>query len=291
MKRLIVNADDLGITCGVNAAIVKAHQQGIVTSATLMANGAAFDDAVAAARINPGLAIGCHVVLLDGAPINRPASVPSLLRTEDELHSSITQFAPRALFGRFSRREVEAEAQAQFQKLAASGISISHFDSHKHAHMFPAVLGPVLSAARDAGIHAVRNPFEPSWALPFAVTSGSRKLALRSAEVALLSALRPTFMAAVRSAGLATPDGSIGVAATGSWSLGVLRKLIERLPEGTWELLCHPGYNDNDLAGIRTSLRAAREVELNLLTSPELRELLSRNGVELISYREFAAQT
>ena len=96
-------------------------------------------------------------------------------------------------------------------------------------------------------------------------------------------------MSSVRKAGLVTPDGSIGVAATGSLNLGLLQQMIERLPEGTWELVCHPGYNDGELASVRTSLKASRQYEFELLTSPVVRETLERNGVELISFREFAS--
>jgi hopanoid biosynthesis associated protein HpnK len=289
VKRLIVNADDLGLTNGVNQAIVRAHAAGVVTSATLMANSAAFDEAVALASANPGLSVGCHVVLLDGAPLSQPERVSSLLRTRREFFTTIGQFAPRALLSHFRPEEIKAEARVQFEKLRHAGISISHFDAHKHAHMFPSVLGPILEAAREAGIRAVRNPFEPAATLPFSAVAGSKKMAIRSAEVAVLRTLRSAFMSSVRKAGLVTPDGSIGVAATGSLNLGLLQQMIERLPEGTWELVCHPGYNDGELASVRTSLKASRQYEFELLTSPVVRETLERNGVELISFREFAS--
>src|SRR5512141_57922 len=101
MKRLIVNADDFGLTTGVNRAIIECHQRGIVTSATLMANSAAFEDAVALAKQNPRLSVGCHVTLMDGEPLLPASKVSSLLRDGREFHRTITDFAPRALLGRF----------------------------------------------------------------------------------------------------------------------------------------------------------------------------------------------
>jgi predicted glycoside hydrolase/deacetylase ChbG (UPF0249 family) len=170
-------------------------------------------------------------------------------------------------------------------------VAISHFDSHKHAHMFPSVLAPLLKAAVRSGIRAVRNPFEPAGTLPFMIAFGSATLAVRTSQVAMLRTFRSTFLAAVKQAGIATPDGSIGVAATGTLNLELLTAMIDQLPDGTWELVCHPGYNDEALAGVRTSLRASRKTELDLLTSVEARAVLVRNGVELISFRQFASQT
>ncbi len=291
MKRLIVNADDFGLTHGVNQAIARAHREGIVTSTTLMANGAAFAEAVALGRDAPDLSVGCHVVLLDGKPLQPAERLRSLLRAGDEFHSTIGQFAPKAILGRFKAEEIEEEASAQFEELRATGVAISHFDSHKHAHMFPAVVAPLIKAASRHGIRAIRNPFEPAGTLPFATALGGTKIAVRMGQVAMLRTLRSAFLAAVSQAGMATPDGSIGVAATGTLDLILLTAMIDRLPEGTWELVCHPGYNDDQLATVRTSLRASRQVELDLLTSMEAREVLNRNGVELISYRQFASQT
>lgn len=280
MRRLIVNADDFGLTAGVNRAIGESHEHGIVTSATLMANGAAFDDAV---RLAAGhkLSVGCHVVLVDGSPVLSPTEVPSLLEDGVRFYSSLGAFARRALTGRIREEEMEAETTAQIRKLQAAGIAVSHVDTHKHAHIFPRVLKPVVLAAKACGIEAIRNPFEYSgttdwWKRP--------DLWLRELEIGLLRVFQSSFKHVVSQSGLCTTDGAVGIAATGFVDERLLREAIVRLPEGTWELVCHPGYNDPDLAGIKTRLRESRESELALLTSASTRQLLQNQGLVPISY-------
>ncbi|HUO61463.1 MAG TPA: ChbG/HpnK family deacetylase [Candidatus Acidoferrales bacterium] len=287
MKLLLVNADDFGLTEGVNRAIAECHTRGMVTSTTLMATGAAFECAVELSRSLPNLSVGCHMVLVDGEPLLPPDAVRSLLAPgTNRFYHSIGEFARAALLGKFRPDEIEAEASAQFDRLHQAGVRISHFDSHKHTHLFPAVLGPVLRAAKRAGINAVRNPFEPSSTLSMGTVLRDRKLAVRTAEVLVLRSYRQYFMKQIRAYGMWTPDGSIGVAATGSLTQEILCELIERMPEGTWELCCHPGYNDSALDSIRTKLRQSRMVELEALTSRGVRDLLAREGVVLQSFRQ-----
>lgn len=289
MRRLIVNADDFGLTRGVNRAIVECHQRGIVTSATLMANSAAFDDAVALARQNPVLGVGCHVVLLDGRPVLPQERVRTLLADGGEFFRTIGEFAPRALMRRFSAAEIEAEAVAQFEKVRAAGIAITHFDAHKHTHMFPAVLEPLLKAAKRCDITAVRNPFERPILLPWRRVLSHSSLMVRYAEVVALRSFRKQFMGLVRKHGLATTDGGIGIVATGELNEAILRDTLECLPEGTWELVCHPGYNDAELANARTKLRSSRQTELEALTSAGIRDALQARQVERISFNKTEA--
>jgi predicted glycoside hydrolase/deacetylase ChbG (UPF0249 family) len=149
--------------------------------------------------------------------------------------------------------------------------------------MFPKVLRGVLSAAQVWGIRAIRNPFEPLRFIQLTKKLGSRK---RWLQVKMLNTLAADFGRTVKNAGLITPDGSLGVVATGVLDHELFRDLIQNCPEGTWELLCHPGYLDKDLNNIRTCLRQSRAVELELLTSASARDLLQREGIELISYRD-----
>ncbi len=288
MKRVIVNADDFGLTRGVNRAIAECHRHGIVTSATLMAGGAAFEDAVRLAGTLPALSVGCHVVLVDGAPLLPASQVRSLLKPgTDRFYDTISEFARAALAGRLRAGEIEAEADAQFERLRAAGIAISHFDAHKHAHIFPAVLEPLLRAAKHAGIAAVRNPFERALAMPLGKVLSSRKLALRWAEVLALRGFRGRFCRLVRAAGLQTPDGCIGVALTGLLNSTALDEMLQRLPQGTWELVCHPGYNDAELDTVRTRLRESREHERITLADPLSRIIAERAEISLISYMTF----
>ncbi len=289
MRRLIVNADDFGFTAGVNRAIVEAHTRGIVTSSTLMANGRAFEDAVKLARTTPTLAIGCHVVLIDGEPVLNCERLPTLTTTRNHAHefrNGLKSFAVRALAGKIDAAAIEAEATAQIQKIQSAGIVVSHVDTHKHTHLFPAVLRPLLRAARACGVQAIRNPFGPRRPLKSADLLAHPSLWARYAEVRVLRALAGKFHRAVSKEGFSTPDGTLGVVVTGALDEQLFRSMAAIIPDGTWEFVCHPGYNDADLKLANTRLRESRETELRVLTMPEVRELLSNSGIELISYRE-----
>jgi len=284
VRRLIVNADDFGLTLGVNRAIAEAHQHGIVTSATLMANALAFDDAVLLAKSSTRWSIGCHVVLVDGEPLIDPGRLSSLVsRNSRRFRDGFSGFALRALSGWLDPDQVEAEATAQIRKLQSHNIEVFHFDSHKHTHMFPAALAGMLRAARTCGVGAVRNPFEIVAANFVRVQEGLWK---RYAQVRTLRGLAGHFRKAVAKAGLRTPDGTLGIVATGSLDAQLFRAIAEHMPEGTWEFVCHPGYLDDDLRSISTRLRESRVRELAVLTAPESREALASRGVELICYRD-----
>jgi chitin disaccharide deacetylase len=289
VRRLIVNADDFGFTAGVNRAIVEAHTRGIVTSSTLMANGRAFEDAVHLAKTVPRLSVGCHVVLIDGEPVLDEARLPSITAAHLNgagFRDGLKSFAIRALAGRLNPAEIEAEASAQIRKLQSAGISVSHVDTHKHTHLFPAVLRPLLRAAEACGIGAVRNPFGPRKPLQSTELLARPSLWTRYAEVRILRTLSTKFSDAARHEGFATPDGTLGIVVTGALDEKLFRAIASVIPEGTWEFVCHPGYNDDDLKSANTRLRQSRETELRVLTMPEARELLLKQDIDLISYRE-----
>ena len=299
VRRLIVNADDFGFTAGVNRGIAEAHRSGIVTSSTLMANGRAFEDAVGLAKTMPRLSVGCHVVLIDGEPIVEAKRIPSLISKSSTSASSggarfrdgLKSFAVRALAGRLNADEIEAEAAAQIRKLQLAGIPVSHLDTHKHTHLFPSVLRPLLRAARSCGVQAVRNPFGPRRLLQAGELLKRPSLWTRSAEMRILRTLAVKFRNTARQDGVLTPDGSLGVVVTGSLDEKLFRAMAEIIPEGTWEFVCHPGYNDDDLKAAKTRLRESRATELRLLTMPEARQILLKHGIELISYRDLNPDT
>ena len=281
MRRLIVNADDFGLTAGVNRGIVECHQNGIVRSTTLMACSKRFAEAATLAKDLPSLSVGCHVVLVDGEPTSNPAQISSLVsrETPSQFRISLMNFAVLAASGRLDECQIEAEITAQIQKLRAAGVTVSHLDSHKHTHMFPVVLKGMLRAATKCGVPAIRNPFEP---LIFAKLARWK----RQFQLRMMSSFRRNFRRSLQESGIRTPDGCIGVAVTGGLDEESFRQLVERLPEGTWEFVSHPGYNDRELDAVRTRLRESREEELAILTSAATQEVLRREQVELISYRE-----
>jgi hopanoid biosynthesis associated protein HpnK len=292
VRRLIVNADDFGFTAGVNRGIVEAHINGIVTSSTLMAGGRAFDDAARLAKTLPALSVGCHVTLIDGEPVADPALLPSITSAQASgrrFRNGVKSFAARALAGRLDPDEIELEVGAQIRRLQSAGVSVSHVDTHKHTHLFPAVLRPLLRAARSCGVRAIRNPFGPSKPLRSRALLARPGLWTRYAEVRILRALAASFRDAAKREGFVTPDGTFGIVVTGALDEKLFRAISGIIPEGTWEFVCHPGYNDDDLKSANTRLRESRETELHVLTLPEARQLLLDQGITLISYLDLNA--
>jgi chitin disaccharide deacetylase len=264
LKQLIVNADDFGFTLDVNRGIVEAHRRGILTATTLMANGAAFDDAVTLARQNPTLDIGCHLVLIGGASLLTgmplPASVPELL-------------------GALARRRIRPydELKAQVRKIIDAGIRPTHLDTHKHTHLAPPVLDAVARLAEEFDIRWVRRPMDfPLHAVPVPLL---KRLTSRA-----LWLLRRRFHRVLTRHGCRTTDHFAGFQITGAFRTQELVALLGVLPEGATELMTHPGYCTEALRAAHTRLKESREHELEALTSPEVRESLKRNHIELATY-------
>ncbi len=284
MKQLIVNADDFGLTPGVNRAIIELATAGCLTSATLMAAAPATDEAIQLARQTPALSVGCHVVLVDGVSCLDRATQQLFPWIHSETEAGQLPATPgqllRALFShgvRQSKREnfLEAEAFAQITRLQQAGLTLTHIDTHKHLHQFPAILRPVLRAARRAGIHRIRNPFEPHWS-----QRATQHVPLaRLAQFRALQLFRGRFHRIVAQEGFTTSDGAVGVLTTGSLDRASLEDLLAAMPDGRWELVTHPGYQDATLAQIRTRLRASREREIDAL------HLIGEaHGIERISF-------
>lgn len=262
--RLIVNGDDFGFTRDVNAGIVEAHRNGVLTATTLMANGDAFDDAVTLARETPSLDVGCHLVLVQGRSVHDP--------------SRLLPHDLKGLVGAVMRRELPLyeEASAQVRKIVAAGIRPSHIDSHKHTHLLPPVLDVVSRVAREFGIPWVRRPFD------FGTGSGTR-LMKRAVRMGMRT-MAPRFSSALR--GLKTTDHFTGFLVTGTLTGEVLADTLERLPEGLTEFMCHPGRLGSELRGAATRLKESREVELAALLSPRVRRVIEQRGIELVNYRD-----
>lgn len=278
-----MNADDFGLTRGVNRAVMELHEIGVLTSATLMARATASEEAITMATNCTSLGVGCHVVLVDGEPVLPLREIPTLADGgTGRFHSSLGAFLGKLLLGHIRSSEIEAEAAAQITLLRERGLSLAHIDSHKHTHMFPAVLRPLLRAARSAGVGAVRNPFEPAWSRRVTPAAFS----LRRMEVSLLSQLEPAFRRIVAEEGITTTDGSLGVLATGTLDARTVNSLLKSIPPGTWELVTHPGYNDADLARTKTRLKQSRETERQALLA-----VGNFAGLDLINFAKLAADT
>lgn len=258
--RLVVNADDFGLTPGVNRAVAELHAAGALTSATLMAREAAFADAVRIARQQPTLGVGCHVVLVDGMPVGNAADIASLVAPDGGLSRSMIDFALHVQ-ARYTRSEhIQHEVAAQIARLQDAGIAVTHVDTHKHTHMLPRVARAVMLGALSRGVRRIRNPFEPAWCARLSPAPAARRIPFR-----LLHRLQGAFERERKQLGMETPDASLGLITTGSLNAAVLKRIVHAAPPGTYELVCHPGYHDADLASVRTSLKASRDVEREAL--------------------------
>jgi hopanoid biosynthesis associated protein HpnK len=284
VRRLIVNADDFGLTSGVNRAIIEGNRSGIVTSATLMANANATESAIDLAQALGSLKTGCHVVLIDGVPLTE--NLPSLTGNAQRFRTSLKQFAVAAIRNQIAADEIQREVEAQIRKLQSQGINLTHLDSHKHTHMFPHILRPMVRAAKACSIRAIRNPFEPIRCWPAGMMFRSARLWLRSAGVMTFQMFAAEFRRVLKEEGITSTDGTVGIAVTGLLNRQRLMQILEALPEGTWELVCHPGYSDFDLKAAGTRLTQSREVELAALTSTEIKKALARHQIDLISYAD-----
>ena len=286
MKRLVVNADDLGMADSINEGIFEAHLRGIVTSATLLANGAAFEAAVAMAKSAPKLGVGVHLNLTQGSPVADPAQVSSLLDRNGEFARAPAALLRSLVSGRVRLDAVERELSAQIEKVRDAGVAITHLDGHKHVHMLPRVFPVVLRLAKRYGIRGVRWASEGAggmWRL-----LGRRKSAgvvKQSVKSRALNLLTRDSRSLLRQAGLHFPMRFYGITQTGFLDQRELAALLRRIPEGTSELMCHPGCADGAMDPKLTRLRAERHRELDALTRPETLELVSRLGIVLIDYR------
>jgi predicted glycoside hydrolase/deacetylase ChbG (UPF0249 family) len=267
-KQLVVNADDFGFTPDVNQGIVEAHRRGILTATTLMANGAAFEDAVRLARETPALDVGAHLVLVGGDSALTGKPLPPTVAK---------------LLAAMARREIRVhdELRAQVRRIVDAGVLPTHLDTHKHTHLAPPVLEAVARIAEEFGIGWVRRPFDfPLNAMP---VPPLRRLTSRA-----LGLLRPWFQGVLARHACKTTDHFAGFRITGRFRTAELVELMGAIPEGSTELMCHPGRCGEALRNARTRLKESRERELAALVSPEVRDAVERNGIELVNYGALA---
>jgi chitin disaccharide deacetylase len=288
VKNLIVNADDLGWTEGVNRGIAEAHRKGLVTSTSLLANGRAFNSALDVARSNPELGVGVHLNLSDGPPSASPEHVPALLNSNGHLEGS-----PESLLLRIASRsldldQVEREWDAQIRTIETAGISPTHIDGHKHVQMLPGLFEIALRLAKKYGIRSIRVSHEESKLRNILSSGGDQKTSTilkQGVQARGLKLLARDAREMADHAGLVTADYFCGIAQTGVLTREGVEKLLKHLPDGTTELMCHPGYVDEDLRLSPTRLQESRKTELEILTDPHIRKLVATAGIRLISYQ------
>ncbi|MGH6979961.1 MAG: hopanoid biosynthesis-associated protein HpnK [Stellaceae bacterium] len=253
MHRLIVTADDFGMSTSINVAVEDAHRNGILTAASLMVAGDAAEDAIGRARSMPSLGVGLHLVLIDGKPMLPPARLPDLVDESGRFPNAPARLGARIFFSSSARRQAEAEIRAQLEAFRATGLRLDHVNAHHHFHFHPTVRDILIGLAPEFGIGAVRLPREPS-------------LTLGNAVVA-------PFVAGLRRrldrAGIARNDWQLGLSATGAMTSPRTRALLEALPAGVTEIYFHPATGNEDHRA---------------LTDSAVAELLSRKGIAPVSF-------
>jgi len=270
VRRLIVSGDDVGLHPGINAGVLRCHREGIVTSASVCPSGAAFEDAVAGLRGAPALDVGVHLTLVGESPALPAGRLPTLA-PDGRFPPHFSALFLRLALRRVREAEIEEELTAQVARAHDAGLRPSHLDSHQHVHLHARLLPIVLRVARRFGIAALR---------------ASRRLVTpRSLRGALLTMASRRGLARLVGAGIKTPDALVGIAETGRLDEARLTALIAALPEGTSELVCHPGAGDRAIASAY-SWGFGWDGEAAALTSPAARAALAREGVELIAYRD-----
>lgn len=270
-RLLAVNADDFGFTRDVNEGIVEAHRLGILTSTTLMANGAAFDDAVRRSRECPSLDVGVHFVLVGGKSVATGGSLPE----------SVASLSAAVLLRKI---DFASELRAQVEKILAAGVRPTHLDTHKHTHLLPPVLEAVARLGAEYGVRWIRRPVD----LPMTGPAAEAPAAVRLAGKAM-GALRGRFHTILAAHGCRTTDWFAGFRMTGRFGPDSLIHLLRNLPEGVTEFMTHPGHCGPELRAARTRLKESRAAELAALTDTRVLQTVQAEGIRLVSYAELEA--
>jgi hopanoid biosynthesis associated protein HpnK len=286
MRRLVVTADDLGICREINAGIELAHRQGIVTSASVMTNMPAFADAVATLRRNPELGVGVHLVLTSGRPVSPPEHIPLLVDSGGTFRHGFASLCRLVLGSRrvAARDQIRREWAGQIETALSAGLAIDHLDSHRHVHMIPGIWPVVVSLAADYGCAFVRIADERISRGGALLRNGVKALTLRVASRVNPGLPRQRL------------QGFAGVLDSGFVTAPALYRLFSRLPQGTSEIVTHPGLPlpDGSLSALscapmdRVFLHSSgRAAELAALIDPDVRRALQAERIDLGSFRRF----
>lgn len=278
-KKLIVNADDLGLGPAVNSGIMRAFKEGIVTSASLMACGSAFDEAVGLAKEHADLGVGVHLVLNEEKPVLPQDRIRSLIDKDKGSFFSLADFLKRYLFGKIDLKHVYIEFEAQIDKIIKSGLQPTHIDSHKHIHLIPWISGMLFELAGKFGITGVRLPRNSVTRL---LSPWNLKGSIKASGLSVLANIQRQKIIKYR---LNTPDNCYGIIESGCLDEERLTGILKALPDGTSELMCHPGFSDDSLLN-RYEWKYNWSKELDALTSPRVKELADSLNIRLIRYDE-----
>lgn len=280
MKKLIINADDFGLHELVNNGIIKGHETGFITSTSIMPSGQAFEHAVALALEHPKLGIGVHLTLVSENTLTDPRLVPSLIDTEGKMQSNYVKFLLRFIYGKIRLSDIRMELTAQVEKVVSAGIRVTHLDSHQHLHVFPGIIDIVLDIAKKYNIKAMRIPDE-SYMFLHKNHGSIPRIVARDGLTFLARLARNK----AQKNGLAVPDHFFGMLSGGNMSEASLGHIINKLPQGISEIMMHPG-NDNEALNAIYGWQYHWQTELDAVTSPAIRQYITENKVQMISFGE-----
>jgi len=293
-KRLIVCADDFGLTKGVNNGIVQCFQKGILTSTSLMANGPNFIHALSLTEQNPGLDVGIHLTLTDLMPI-RPFLIKDLIGPDSKFFTNYLSVIKKIISKPNILGQIKDEFRAQIEYILQKGIIPSHINSHKHIHIFPPIWKIVLKLAREYRIPFVRYPAEKFYGLGYIFLNKKHqdryKILLSYLFFVVFLKLFDNCNKIRANSDIKIPDYFCGLFDPGTLGTERIIAHIKKLSPGTTELMCHPGYLDKALLQLPTRLLISREKELKALCSPEVRQAIKNNKVMLTSFRDNSAFT
>ena len=269
-RRLIVNADDFGRSASINQAVLRAHREGILTTASLMVNEPACAEAVALARQNPSLGVGLHLTLLCGHSALPAASIPRLVNASGEFPVDSASVGFRYFFNRSLREKLRAEIHAQFKKFHDTGLVLDHVNGHLHLHLHPTIFGILMEDAQQLGIRRLRLTFDPFW-LNLHLAPG--QLGYRLLHALIFHTLAARARPMLNERGIRHTARVFGLLQNARVDENYTWRLLARLPAGDSELYSHPSLDE-----FRNEFEA--------LISPRVRQRIKELGIELIRYQD-----
>ena len=268
-KRLIVNADDFGLTQGINQGIIDTFKNGIVSRASIIVNTKFFDHALALSRENPSLGLGIHLVLVEEQPISDTRTIKSLVDSKGKLLKNYQQFLYRYFKNQIDFQEISIELEAQIKKALNSGIKLTHLDSHQHLHVLPGICKIVKELMEKYGIKNIRMP---------SITLKNR-FSVKSHALSIFSSQSIKFF---KNSEITHPDYVLGIGTSGVLNEQRLVQLVKNCDSGTSEIVCHPGFSDLDFKEHYAHWQYNPEIELEALKSSQIKDLIRQLNIELI---------
>jgi hopanoid biosynthesis associated protein HpnK len=281
VKAIIFNADDFGASAQTNRAILRAHREGVLTSASLMVNEPAAREAAEIAQAHPSLAVGLHLTLSGGVSALPPESIPHLVNAGGRFRTNPTRAGLVCFFSRAARREAVREIEAQFARFVSFGLRLSHVDGHQHLHLHPVIWDTLLRCGEALGVRCVRIPYEEF--LP----ATRERLAARRIEWLYFRALRRRCLRKMAGRGFIVADRVYGHLETGRMNAQYVVDLLGRLGGRTNEIYLHPGTPH---AKPLPDGPPGMDVELDALLSPRVQRCLEERSIRLTTYAALAAQ-